>query len=763
MIEPLAAGVRTRIGPYHLLGLLGAGGMGEVYLARPRTAAAASGDPLAGLVALKTMHTGLDLDEGFRIRFRREIAAAGAVRSPHSAALVGGDADGARPWLATEYVPGPTLAEAVSRTGPLPEPVVRAVGSGLARALADMHAVRVLHRDLKPGNVLLAADGPKVIDFGIAQAFEATQLTRTGVVLGTPGYISPEHVNGSRALVPASDVFCLGAVLAHAASGRGPFDDSDMAAVIFRIAHGEPELGGVPAGLRPVIERCLSARAEDRPTPPELAGLLWPGEFPEPFPWHDAVRGEFSRYAREARECARSVPAAGGAPGVVPPVAPLPAPPPVAPSPVVPDPAPSRRRGPRIAVAAVAVAVCVALGVLLLPRLLDGTGNGNAGGAGGGGASGRPGVSASPSPSVRPTLATLVPGADAGRTGDFGERGADSAARPAGWKPWTGEKGTGDHGCALSGDTLVCSGRRGVTALDAATGAERWNVPERTGGETVGTDGRSIAAVVDGTVYAFVPEALLGLRLTDGKEVWRKPMRKGYLGTGAVYADGVVHYVSRIRGGSTGRLVAQQVTGAKRPEKWSAEYHEFQFTLLAADGRLVAVGGDIRIFDAASGDRLPGIVQGDVPCREPVLRKAELLCLGEESITVIDVTRTDRRRTLATAATASYRPAVSADGTVVLSSPGELRAFRLSDGEELWNHVSDLALAGGTSVSGELALVADGEVVDAFALGGRGSVETGERKILNGPLEDSSRLIAVGDVLFLSFDNDGSVVSGFAP
>ncbi|MEV6073704.1 protein kinase [Streptomyces sp. NPDC052069] len=779
MIGPLAPGVRTRIGPYQLLGLLGAGGMGEVYLARPGTARTVSADPLAGLVALKTMHTGLDLDEGFRIRFRREIAAAGAVRSPHSAALVGGDADGPRPWLATEYVPGPTLAEAVSRTGPLPEPVVRAVGSGLARALADMHAVRVLHRDLKPGNVLLGADGPKVIDFGIAQAFEATRLTRTGVVVGTPGYISPEHIEGSRALVPASDVFCLGAVLAHAASGRGPFDDSDMAAVIFRIAHGEPELGGVPVGLRPLIERCLSARAEDRPTPPELAGLLWPGEFPEPFPWHDAVRGEFSRYAGEARECARSAPAADrvveagavpGAPGGGAPVgaAPLARPPavpaPLAPSagaplsPLAPDPAPSRRRGPRIAVAAVALAVCVALGVLLLPGLLDGTGDGSGGATGG-----RPGASASPSPSVRPTPATLVPGADAGRTGDFGERGADSAARPAGWQPWTGGKGTGDHGCALSGDTLVCSGSRGVTALDAATGTERWNVPERTGGDAVGTDGRSIAAVVEGTVYAFVPEALLGLRLTDGKEVWRKPMRKGYLGTGAVYADGVVHYVSRIRGGSTGRLVAQQVTGAKRPERWSVEYHEFQFTLLVAEGRLVAVGGDIRIFDAASGDRLPGIVQGDVPCGEPVLRKAELLCLGEEGITVIDVTRTDRRRTLATAATASYRPAVSADGTVVLSSPGRLRALRLSDGEELWSHVSDLALAGGTSVSGDHALVADGEVVDAFALGGRGSIEMTERKVLNGPLEDSSRLIAVGDVLFLSFDNDGSVVSGFAP
>ncbi|MFI8433073.1 protein kinase [Streptomyces sp. NPDC079020] len=757
MIEPLAPGARTRVGPYRLLGLLGAGGMGEVFLARPGTQATAPGDdPLAGLVALKTVREGLDLDDGFRVRFRREIAAAGAVRSPHSAALVGGDATGALPWLATEYVPGPSLAEAVFRTGPLPEPVVRAVGSGLARALADMHGVRVLHRDLKPGNVLLAADGPKVIDFGIAQAFEATQLTRTGVVVGTPGYISPEHVNGSQALVPASDVFCLGAVLAYAASGRGPYDDPDVAAVIFRIAHGEPELGGVPERLRPVIERCLSPRAEDRPTPQELAWLLRPGEYPDPFPWHDAVRGTFAAHAAEARECARSA-AAEPPPAATPvPVAPVVLPPaPLAPS-VPADAARPRRRGLWTAVAVVAVTLCAVLGAVLLPGLLDGGKKGN--GAGGGG---RPGASAA-SPSARPDSATVVPGADAGRTDDFGERGADRAVRPAGWKPWTARKGTGEYGCALSGATLVCSGERGVTALDAATGAQRWNVPEKTP-VVAGTAGRSIAAVADGTVYAFLPEALVGLRLTDGREVWRRPMRKGYLGTGSVYADGVVHYVSQIRGGSTGRLVAQQVTGTERPEKWSVEYHDFQFTLLAAEGRVVAVGSDIEVFDADTGERRPGVVQGDLPCGEAVLRKAELLCPGEDGITVIDMAAPARRRTLAPSMTDVYKPAVSRDGTVVVSAPGETRAFRLSDGEELWQHVSDMALAGRTSVSGDTALVTDGYVVDGFELAGSGSIGTAQRKVLNGPRGDGSRLIASGDVLYLSFDNDGTVLSGFTP
>lgn len=323
MIERPAPGTRTRIGPYRILGLLGTGGMGEVYLARP------AGVPGGALVALKTVRLELDLDDGFRVRFRREIEAAAAVRSPRTAAFLGGDASSRTPWLATEYVPGPSLAEAVTRDGPLPEPVVRAMGAGLALALADMHAVRVLHRDLKPGNVLLGPDGPKVIDFGIAQAFDATQLTRTGVVVGSPGYISPEHVNGSAALVPASDVFCLGAVLAFAAAGRGPFDDSDMAAVIFRIARGEAELSGVPPLLREVVSRCLDARPERRPGSRELVALLLPEGPAVPFPWTPGVREQQADYGRAARACADSAPAEPDPVPDAPPPLP-PGPPPVA-------------------------------------------------------------------------------------------------------------------------------------------------------------------------------------------------------------------------------------------------------------------------------------------------------------------------------------------------------------------------------------------------------------------------------------------------
>ncbi|WP_203182507.1 protein kinase domain-containing protein [Streptomyces pratensis] len=743
MIEPLTPGGRTRIGPYRLLGSLGAGGMGEVYLARADSTPDAGAGSLAGLVALKTVLPGLDLDDGFRVRFRREIAAAGAVRGPHFAALVAGDESGGTPWLATEYVPGPSLAEAVSRTGPLPESVVRAVGSRLALALADMHAVRVLHRDLKPGNVLLGADGPKIIDFGIAQAFEATQLTRTGVVVGSPGYISPEHVNGSTALVPASDVFCLGAVLAFAACGRGPFDDPDMAAVIFRIAHGEPELDRVPAGLRAVIERCLAPRPEDRPAPYELAGLLAPGGVPESFPWHDAVREQCAAHTEMALRCAGSVP--------VPVVPPPPATPPTPPAPAL-----TRRRRPRAVMAALAV-VCAVLGTVLLPGLLDGDARTDDP------AAARPdGPASSAAGGAGPTV---VSGADAARTGDFGARGADLAARPAGWKPWTTGERVGEYGCLLSAGTLVCSGERGVTALDAARGTERWNVPGESGPGN-GKGSRSVVTAVDGTVYAFVPGALVGLRLTDGKEVWRRAVPGGQLGAGAVYSDGVIFYVSGKEGGSAGRLTAQQITGEEKPEKWAVEYAGSDSTLLAGDGRVVAVGSGIQIFDAGSGKELPGVGEEDTECAHPLLKDRDLICVARGGLTVTDTSAPAGRRTLAQGMEGAMKPAVTADGTVVVSAPGQVRAFRLRDGEELWYHVDTLLdeNAGNVSIVGDRAFVHEAITVSPYDLDGSDENPPGAGKLFDMPIGGTPpSLIAHGDALFLSSPDDGRVLSGFAP
>jgi len=198
-----------RLGPYVLLGRLGSGGMGRVYLGRSRG---------QRLVAIKMIHAAYAGDPAFRSRFRREVTAARTVGGFWTASVVDADPDAPTPWLATEYVPGPSLAAVIAANGPLPEESVWVLAAGLAEALAAIHAAGLVHRDLKPSNVLLATDGPRVIDFGISLAAEATSLTAVGSAIGTPGFLSPEQANGGE-VGPASDVFSLGAVLAYTATG----------------------------------------------------------------------------------------------------------------------------------------------------------------------------------------------------------------------------------------------------------------------------------------------------------------------------------------------------------------------------------------------------------------------------------------------------------------------------------------------------------------------------------------------------------------
>ncbi|WP_425556328.1 serine/threonine-protein kinase, partial [Kitasatospora nipponensis] len=254
------------VGPYRLLARLGAGGMGRVYLAR-----SAGGRT----VAVKVVRAELAEDEEFRERFRREVAAAQAVSGTCTAPVVDADPQGPTPWLATAYVLGPSLAEAVASHGPLPPGTVRALGAGLASALEAVHRAGLVHRDLKPSNVLLAADGPRVIDFGIARVLEGDRLTSTGVVVGSPGFMCPEQATGA-AMGPAGDVFSLGSVLAFAATGAGPFqqDSDSAAALLYRVIHDEPSLDAVPEELLGVVAACLAKDPADRPTTTELAELL---------------------------------------------------------------------------------------------------------------------------------------------------------------------------------------------------------------------------------------------------------------------------------------------------------------------------------------------------------------------------------------------------------------------------------------------------------------------------------------------------------
>jgi serine/threonine protein kinase len=230
-------------------------------------------------VAVKAIRAELAANPEFRARFGREVSAARRVSGVFTAQVVDADVDGPVAWMATAYVPGPSLAEAVDTHGPLPEPSLLALAAGLAESLNAIHAVGVVHRDLKPSNVLLAEDGPRVIDFGISRAAESTMLTQAGLVVGSPGFMSPEQAMGSD-VGPPSDIFNLGAVLAFAATGEGPFGTGTTAALLYRVVHGAPSLDRVPPTVRPLIEHCLAKDPRQRPTANGLlaeVGALQPG------------------------------------------------------------------------------------------------------------------------------------------------------------------------------------------------------------------------------------------------------------------------------------------------------------------------------------------------------------------------------------------------------------------------------------------------------------------------------------------------------
>ncbi|MGC0334152.1 ABC-type branched-subunit amino acid transport system substrate-binding protein [Streptomyces sp. SAI-170] len=268
-MRALTAQDPVEVGGHRLLARLGAGGMGVVYLARTRA---------GRLVALKVIRAEHAADPRFRARFRREARLAAKVNSRWVVPVTDADPEAQAPWLATDFVPGPTLGEAVAGSGPLPVPAVLGLGGCIADALADVHAAGLVHRDVKPGNIVLGRDGPHLIDFGIVRDGGATALTAPDAIIGTPGYLSPEQTRAYGDDVgPASDLFSLGCVLLYAASGRPPFGGGDPATVLYRTVHEEPDLTGLdrlPTPARTAVTRCLAKEAADRPTAAELRAAL---------------------------------------------------------------------------------------------------------------------------------------------------------------------------------------------------------------------------------------------------------------------------------------------------------------------------------------------------------------------------------------------------------------------------------------------------------------------------------------------------------
>ncbi|MFE6039466.1 PQQ-binding-like beta-propeller repeat protein [Streptomyces sp. NPDC056452] len=257
-------------GRYRLEACLGAGGMGVVHLAR-----SASGLQLA----VKVVHRQHAADPEFRARFRQEVAAARRVSGAFTAPVVDADPTAELPWMATLYVPGPTLSAQVKRNGPMSPAELRRLTAGLAEALRDIHRAGVIHRDLKPSNVMLPDSGPKVIDFGISRPYDSDLRTETGKLIGSPPYMAPEQFQRPREVGPAADVFALGAVLVHAATGRGPFDSDSPYIVAYQVVHDEADLAGVPADLAPLVGRCLAKDPAERPTPDEIMAALHPPSY----------------------------------------------------------------------------------------------------------------------------------------------------------------------------------------------------------------------------------------------------------------------------------------------------------------------------------------------------------------------------------------------------------------------------------------------------------------------------------------------------
>jgi Protein kinase domain len=332
-VEPLQAGDPERIGRFVLRGRLGSGGMGHVYLG-----VAPSGEQ----AALKVIRDELAHEQEFRHRFRREVAAAAAVSGMFTARVLDADPEADPPWLATQFVAGPSLRAAVLAGGPLSQPDQRRLALELAEALSAIHAAGLVHRDLKPANVLLSATGAKVIDFGISHAVDSTRLTSTGLILGTPDYMAPEQVTDPAGSGPAADVFAMGATLAFAATGRSPFGTDQAASTLYRLVNLEPDLVGVPPDTATIVRACLDKDPSRLPAPAALAA---------------ALRGNTPTAAINA--------------GPLPPRTPGPAPPAfeaAAPPPSAPPRGRSRALWAAGAVVAVLLAVATAVTIIAIPR-----------------------------------------------------------------------------------------------------------------------------------------------------------------------------------------------------------------------------------------------------------------------------------------------------------------------------------------------------------------------------------------------------------
>ncbi|WP_327729831.1 PQQ-binding-like beta-propeller repeat protein [Streptomyces sp. NBC_00487] len=601
--EALEAGDPEQVGRYRIVARLGAGGMGRVYLGR---------SPGGRFVAVKVVRPELAEDGGFRRRFAREVAAARRVNGAFTAGVVDADPDGSPAWLATVYVPGVPLGDAVAAHGPWPQAAVFALGAGLAEALEAIHAADVVHRDLKPSNILLAADGPRVIDFGISVAGEASALTRTGTVVGTPGFMSPEQLTG-KPVGPASDVFSLGAVLAFTATGAGPFGTGSGHALSFRVVYEEPDLHRLPPGLRTLVGRCLAKEPGQRPTVTTLLHRLADTSGGRPAVTRTAT--EPGWLPEPVATTLHSRTAAAPPPPAPPPVSPETSEPsPTAPVPAQPGAAPPERPAParsgeqrdvdlpptaaRLPSWPPANAGARLAGITRRRTLL-GLGGATAAGLGfvgwkirgsGSAAPGeqrwlfRAGGSVSSAPAVAGGVVYVG-------SNDHNLYALDATTGEQRWKFRTNER-VGSPPAVAGRVVFAGSDDGNLYAVDAATGVRRWTFP--TGGTVL-----SSPAVAGGVVYiGSVDKSLYAVDAATGERRWK--FRTGnVVDSSAAVADGVV-----LAGCRDGNLYA--VDAASGEQRWKFRTGGAVASSPAVAGGVVFVGsedGNLYAVDAASGEK----------------------------------------------------------------------------------------------------------------------------------------------------------------
>ncbi|MCL6731009.1 PQQ-binding-like beta-propeller repeat protein [Streptomyces neyagawaensis] len=586
-----------RVGRYRIVARLGEGGMGRVYLGR---------SPSGRAVAVKVVRPDLAQDPDFRRRFAREVGAARKVNGFFTAGVVEADPEGSPAWLATAYVPGVSLGEAVVRHGAWPEDAVLALAAGLAEALEAIHAAGVIHRDLKPSNVLLAADGPRVIDFGISAATDsgASRLTQPGMLIGTPGFMSPEQLTG-KPVGPASDVFALGGVVAFTAAGRSAFGTGAAEALNFRAVYEEPDLDALPPRVRALVADCLAKDPGARPTVGALLDRLAEERWGQDADQDTHEVGWLpDRVAADVRARATApqapVPAtpdprlllwSSQAAGPTGPAAPHVEAPRPSTAPDVPAPHPPRGHDlPQDATT---------------PRHPQDT------------TAPRSGRQAGLS---RRRLLLGLAGAGVAGAGYTTWRLLDGTERRPGQRLWTFSTGKTVNSTPAVADGVVYigSGDQRLYALDAATGKKRWAFET---GDRV----QSSPAVVDGVVYVGSGDGLLyAVDAVTGKRRWQYPA--GAIHSAPVVVDGIVY-----TGSADGLHAVDAATGEKR---WTALTPSYVYSTPAVVEGVVYVGsGDgLRAVDAATGTERWSALTDHIFSSSPAVAKGRIYIGGIDGL-----------------------------------------------------------------------------------------------------------------------------------